>query len=88
MENDNYTGIEYQKVNDMSNTMATVLSQQNKLISALNAIDIEETRFDRIGKINNALEDQSEITELGIITSLEKLYTSTKDLPHTLKRVE
>ena len=88
MENDNYTGIEHQKVSDLSNTMATVLSQQNKLISALNNIDPNEKRFDRIGKINSALEEQSEVSELGIIPSLEKLYKAAKDIPHTLKRVE
>ena len=88
VDNDNYTGIEYQKVNELSNTMATVLSQQNKLISDLGTIDVNQENFDKIGKINAALEEQSEISELGIIPSLEKLYKTTKDMPHILKRVE
>ena len=67
--------------------MRFIVTKQNMLLDDLNKVDTDLSRFDRIGKINRLLDEQSELSSTGLVVSLEDLYKHIKGLPYALEQL-
>ena len=90
MKDDNYIGIEFDFIERTAQMIRTLVAKQNILVDALENVSVDEresSHFDRVGKVNRLLDEQSESSRFGLIPSLEELYKHLKGLPYALEQL-
>eukprot|EP01083_Nonionella_stella_P063047 163875_1 len=87
---ENHIGIEFDFVESTAHMMRALVTKQNVLLEALNSMetrDADLSDFERIGKMNRLLDEESESSSNGLVPCLEKLYKHVKRLPYALEQL-
>ena len=87
MKDENYIDVEFEYIETISLKIRTAMAKQKQLVEHLDKIDIELSHFDRVGKINRLLDEESELSQTGLVVSMETLSKKLKGLPYALEQL-